>query len=101
MLARMEAGETAELRTVALFEPGGETNSTWVLLGDAGRTVLVQHAFEGADVDLPPELGDVMSCTLQPPDYFAACAAMELDCFYLTEWVSDCTPVDPAVCPAG
>lgn len=66
-----------------------------VPLGDGERTVLRE---------LQNGSGEVLRCTLSPPDYFQNCidnGAVTDSCFELSKWLSACAPEDAPACPAG
>ena len=95
VLEALAAGEPGLIQTVAAFD-GAVANLDFAILSPG--EVLRQAHGEGQGVGQwinPP-----MRCTLQGPDFFAACqAAFDPSCADPERWIAACEPQETLICP--
>lgn len=110
VLARVRDNEVGHMETIDFLsaidpEKPPMAVTTWIPLGDAERGVLLQHDLvefdvESGNVGATLELLPAQRCTLKPPEFFVPCIEThDTQCRHPEDWVTDCAPLDPLVCP--
>ena len=96
VLAALGEGRLGLVQTAAAFD-GSVANLDFALLGDGE---VLRQAY-GESPGVGEWINAPMRCTLQTPDFFAACASeFTPACADPESWIVSCRPVDAFTCPS-